>query len=445
MGVAVVWFRRDARLHDNPAWEAGSDSGRVCPVFVIDPRLSDSVSTRRRQLLLAGLAELDKSLQRHGGRLMVLNGDPIEVIPRLMERIGASSVHANADVTPFGVERDRLVSGKVDLQLWDGNYVHPPGSILTNDGDTYRVFTPFYRSWQERPIGVVGSIGSASVTDETGDGLESYELGNAGESAAMRRLEDFLQHADRYAEERDRPDLDHTSRLSIDLKYGWIGPRTVFDKVNGSSPGRLAFVRQLAWRDFYAHIMARWPESVDRPMRSEYESMAWRNDRSDIGAWKSGLTGFPIVDAGMRQLRSEGWIHNRVRMLVASFLVKDLLVDWRIGEVFLRRMLLDGDTPQNVGNWQWVAGVGTDAAPYFRVFNPVTQSKKFDPNGDYIRRWVPELQRLEDTQIHSPWTVGADELEQRGVILGNTYPEPIVDHAAARVRAIEAYEAARYS
>lgn len=446
MGVSVVWFRRDVRLADNPAWAAGTKSERTCALFVLDPDLFDVVSQRRRDLLVGGLTDLDRQLASLGGRLHVVRGDPLVVVPAVARDVGANVVHANADVTPFGTRRDRLVANRVRLELWHGNYVHGPGSILTGKGETYRVFTPFHRTWTERPVDAAHSAGDGRPMDWSGEGIPTPKSSNfvaAGESAAATRLATFAKHADGYDDARNRPDLDGTSRLSIDLKYGWISPRTAMRTVGGGSPGRDAFVRQLAWRDFYAHIMACWPQSLDAPMRGEYGSIVWLNDRSDIEAWKSGLTGYPIIDAGMRQLAAEGWIHNRVRMLVASFLVKDLLVDWRIGESYLRRHLLDGDTPQNVGNWQWVAGVGADAAPYFRVFNPETQSRKFDPAGYYIRRWVPELRKLPASLVHDPESGQVDELARYGVVLGETYPHPMVDHSMARERAIAAYEVAR--
>ncbi|MBT8214800.1 MAG: FAD-binding domain-containing protein, partial [Acidimicrobiia bacterium] len=260
---------------------------------------------------------------------------------------------------------------------------------------------------------------------------------------ALDRLEAFAAVVGDYPTTRDRPDLDATSRLSADLKFGTLSPLQIMDRIGTETDGARAFVRQLCWRDFYAAVIDAFPHTAQRAMRPEYDGIEWRNDDDDFSAWCAGRTGYPIVDAGMRQLAGEGWVHNRVRMIVASFLVKDLLVDWRWGERFFRRWLVDGDVAQNVGNWQWVAGTGVDAAPYFRVFNPVTQSKKFDPSGEYIRRWVPELAELGNAHIHAPWESGPLELAAAGITLDDTYPLPIVDHAEARERCLETYQRAR--
>ncbi len=444
MSTSLVWFRRDLRLADNPAWAEGTHAETVCPLFVIDPKLYEAVSPRRRALLAAGLRALDEELARRGGRLRIERGDPTLVVPKVAAGVGAEAVHVNAEVTPYGTARDRAVAGRVPLADHDGLYIHAPGSVLTAGGTPYRVFTPFHRAWDRREVARAPATGKALPTSEIGAGVPDEDAPPipAGPAAAMAHLDAFVDRVDRYDEDRDRPDLDATSHLSVDLKYGWIGPRQVLDAVDGDSPGRRSFVRQLAWRDFHAHLLAAHPESVNESMRPPYRSITWRDAPDEVRAWKQGMTGYPIIDAAMRQLDAEGWIHNRLRMLVASFLVKDLLIDWRVGERFLRRHLLDGDVAQNVGNWQWVAGTGTDAAPYFRIFNPVTQSRRFDPGGTYIRTWVPELALLSDRFIHAPWEADPDQLAPAGVVLGATYPEPIVDHAEARERTLQAYAAA---
>ena len=263
-----------------------------------------------------------------------------------------------------------------------------------------------------------------------------------GELAADQRLTEFLDRVDEYRDTRDLPAIDGTSALSADLRFGVLSPRHVATVVGTSTPGRAGFVRQLAWRDWYAHLMWELPHLRHQAMKPALDRIEWRNDPAEIDAWHHGRTGYPLVDAGMRQLAATGNMHNRVRMVCASFLVKDLLVDWRIGERWFRHLLIDGDVAQNVGNWQWCAGTGPDAAPYFRVFNPVTQSRKFDGAGVYLRRWVPELAALSDRQIHAPWEVAPLELAAAGVLLGETYPTPIVDHSVARDRALAAYASA---
>jgi deoxyribodipyrimidine photo-lyase len=442
--TSVVWFRRDLRLADNPAWSAGTLADRVCPLFVLDPALFDAVSDRRRALLIGGLHALDDRLRSIGGQLRVEYGDPRAVVPSVAAEVSATVVHVNAEVTPYGSRRDRAVAERIQLEEHDGVYVHPPGAVLTDAGTPYRVFTPFHRRWSELPVPAVPEPGAAVPTANPGAGIpDGTAQIAAGEDAARRRLDDFLGRVDRYDEDRDRFGIDGTSRLSIDLKYGWISATTVLTAAAGDTPGRRSFVRQLAWRDFYGHLLAFDPSLVDRPMRSEYDGLAWRDAPDDLGAWETGTTGYPIVDAAMRQLVADGWIHNRLRMLAASFLVKDLLIDWRLGERFFRRHLLDGDIAQNAGNWQWVAGTGTDAAPYFRVFNPITQSRRYDASGSYIRRWIPELAGLPDHHLHAPWEATDEQLVAAGVALGETYPAPLIDHAAARRRALDAYGAVK--
>jgi deoxyribodipyrimidine photo-lyase len=445
MSTEIVWFRRDARLHDNPAWAAGSRADSVVPLFVIDPRLFGRATELRRTYLIGGLRSLDQELSTRGGRLRVEHGDPREVIPKLATSLGVARVHVNREVSPFGVERDRAVARHVDLVVHEGTYVHPPGSVLTGAGGVFRVFTPFFKAWSNRPLPLGAQAAETDVADGVGSGLPAGADPGVGEQDALARLLQFGAQVDRYAFERDRPDIDGTSRLSVALKYGWLSPAEVVRQIGMGGDGRAAFVRQVAWRDFFGHQLSAEPESARISVRPEYRRIRWVSDAADLEAWKSGSTGYPFVDAGMRQLRAEGWMHNRVRMITASFLVKDLLVDWRLGERWFRHHLLDADVAQNVGNWQWVAGTGSDAAPYFRVFNPVRQSRRFDPEGTYIRRWVPEIAGLSARDIHAPWEMDPTMLAACGVDLGVTYPLPIIDHAAARARALETYARARDS
>ncbi len=445
MGPGIVWFRSDLRLHDNPAWSAATrDHDEVTALFVLDPIPLGHAGEARRALLYGHLAALDASLRRAGGRLRVAGGDPATVVPGIAAELGVDAVHLNVDGSPYASRRDDAVAAQVGVVVHHGRTIHPVGSITTGDGGPYRVFTPFHRAWEARPWEPWPEPGAASIAGDPGDGVPAADPPMApGEQGAADRLERFLEVVDRYDTERDLPGREGTSRLSADLHFGTISPRLAAAEAGDGSAGRRAFVRQLAWREFYASVLAAFPTTVTKALRPEFDRVVWRDDPEGLAAWQEGRTGYPIVDAGMRQLRSEGWMHNRVRMIAASFLVKDLLIDWRLGERWFRRLLIDADLAQNVGNWQWVAGTGADAAPYFRVFNPVTQSKRFDPDGEYLRRWVPELAGLSGDALHAPWRAGPLELTAAGVTLGDTYPAPIVDHATARERVIAAFEAAR--
>lgn len=443
--TGVVWFRRDLRLDNNPAWLLATERcRRVVALFVLDQRLLEKVSSIRQDLLYGHLEALNRQLVEIGGRLVVRKGDPALVIPEVVAEAGAALLYHNADYGPFAKRRDRLVAERTDASVVvsHGSLVHRPGSVLTKKGTVSRVFSPFYRRWAvlEPDLWPSGGAGEAV-------GLPSSEIPapsatpvmRPGDDGATDRLSRWLEKVDSYGDSRDLPAVDGTSGLSADLKFGTIAARTVVAAVGESTPGRASFVRQLAWRDWYAHTMNVEPRMHQRALREEFDRINWVNDADDFARWTEGRTGFPIVDAGMRQLVATGRLHNRVRMIAASFLVKDLLVDWRKGEAFFRHHLIDADPSQNVGNWQWVAGTGPDASPYFRVFNPTVQSRKFDRDGEYIRRWVPELRSLMGDSAHDPASAAPLDLLEAGVILGVHYPEPIVDHQQARRTAIEAY------
>lgn len=443
MSTGIVWFRRDLRLDDNPAWaDATRRHDHVVPLLVIEPALLGSAGPYRRNAFLQAARTLDRDLEGRGGRLHVISANPADALAKLMVEHGAEGVFANADVSRWSQRRDRAVdaaTGGAVTWSW-GTLVHPPGSVLTGKGTLSKVFTPFWRRWAKLPLPDEAKPGVATVSADPGSGVPTLEG-----SPPITATTGWDQLVERYGETRDIPAVEGTSRLSTALRFGEVSPRRLTELIGVDTAGREAFVRQLAWRDWYAHMTLDFPEISRRAVRPEYDAIQWERGpdaERDFAAWQAGTTGYPIVDAGMRELAATGWMHNRVRMLTASFLVKHLLIDWRRGERHFRHLLSDADPSQNAGNWQWVAGTGLDAAPYFRIFNPVTQSRRFDPDGTYIRRWVPELAGLDPSMIHAPWETPQLDLAAAGVVLDDTYPAPIVDHSLARERTLAAYATA---
>ena len=446
--TSVMWFRRDLRLGDNPALleaqAAGPDG--VVPLFVLDDRLWTQGASTRTAYLARLLADFSERIDG----LHVVHGDPVDEVVRVARRAGASSVHVAADFGPYGSRRDRrveeaLAKHEIALVRTGSPYAVAPGRVTKGDGTGYRVFTPYFRAWEEhgwrapapaatqvpwlRPDGRTHQIPEVAVPD-------GMTLPPLGEKAAAERWHAFLDDdvAD-YDKARDLPGDDRTSRMSVHLKWGTIHPRTMLaDLAPLRSRGSAAYARELAFREFYADVLHQRPDSAFGYYNRAFAAMEYDEPGSALEAWKAGRTGFPIVDAGMRQLRGEGWMHNRVRMIVASFLVKDLHIEWQHGARHFLELLVDADLASNQHGWQWVAGCGTDASPYFRVFNPVTQGKKFDPDGTYIRRWVPELAGVEARHVHEPWDL--DEAPAG-------YPPPIVDHAEERREALRRYDAIR--
>ena len=448
-GTGLVWFRRDLRLENNPAWAAATARHRsVVAMFVIEPPLIASAGDARRNLLIAHLRALDDELTQLGGRLVVRNGPASKAVPMAAAECEATGVYLNHDVSSYSARRDSAVAraGVSPIHGFYGLTVHEPGKVLTAKGLLSQVFTPFYRAWLTTPLTPWPEPGPGRATTMASDPLPQLDgpvLHTPGAVGAWQRLTAWLERVDDYPALRDLPAAPGTSELSSDLKFGTIAARTLLEVVGTATPGRSAFARQIAWRDWWAHTLAMHPHLGHRALKPSYDKIEWRNDAEGFDRWCRGLTGYPIVDAGMRQLAATGWMHNRVRMITASFLVKDLLVDWRLGERFFRRQLIDGDLAQNAGNWQWIAGTGPDAAPYFRIFNPVSQGIRFDPTGEYIRRWVHELAEVPADMIHQPHKADAHRREAAGIVIGTTYPAPIVDHAYARTRALDAYRRAR--
>ncbi|HET7357072.1 MAG TPA: deoxyribodipyrimidine photo-lyase [Nocardioidaceae bacterium] len=436
---AVMWFRRDLRLGDNPALAAAVHAGPVLPLFVVDPALWEPAGPARRGYLSRSLSALDADLRKRGGRLVVRHGDPAEVLPRVAGEAGAESVHVAADHGPYGRARDEQVAAalaedRIALERTGSPYAVAPGEVLTRQGTGYQVFTPFFRAWAEHgwppPVEPPGRVSWCEVA---GDPLPSasppdgLQLPDAGERAAHRAWRTFLDRVEEYDEGRDRPAVE-TSHMSVHLKWGEIHPRTLLADLSSGGPGAASYRRQLAWREFFADVLWHHPETARTYLRPGFAAMEHDEPGDAFRAWTKGRTGFPIVDAGMRQLRATGWMHNRVRMVVASFLVKDLHVEWQHGARHFMRWLVDGDLASNQHNWQWVAGCGADAAPYFRIFNPTTQARRFDPDGAYVRTWVPELRGLDASHVHEP--VRAPGGPPDG------YPAAIVDHDVERREAL---------
>ncbi|WP_344200759.1 deoxyribodipyrimidine photo-lyase [Aeromicrobium alkaliterrae] len=447
MTTSVMWFRRDLRLHDQPALreavEAGPDG--VVPLFVLDDRLWDTAGPVRRASLAAVLRDLSDRVDG----LHVVHGDPRTEVPRIARAVEASSVHVSADHGPYGARRDEAVEQalaelEVPLVRTGSAYAVSPGRVTKPDGSPYRVFTPFYRAWREHgwraPAPAVRSAPWIRPEGRThripdADGPAGLDLPALGEEAARRRWHAWVDDVADYDDIRNLPGRDETSRMSPHLKWGTIHPRTLLaDLVSRRSDGAEAYVRELAFRDFYADVLHHRPDSARGYYDRKFEKMRYDEPGDGFEAWRAGTTGFPIVDAGMRQLRGEGWMHNRVRMIVASFLVKDLHVEWQHGAAHFLDWLVDGDLASNQHGWQWTAGCGTDASPYFRVFNPTAQGAKFDPDGTYVRRWVPELRDVETRFVHEPWKAPTPPSD---------YPAPVVDHAEERRESLTRYEEIR--
>ena len=438
-GATVVWFRRDLRTADHPALlaaveEASSAGAGVAPLFVVDRALMASAGANRRSFLAGSLGDLDAHLD---GSLALRAGRPEEVVPAFAAEVGARTVFATGDTAPYGRRRDARVASALaatgaGLTLVGSAYAVSPGRVRSGSGAPYRVFTPFRRGWEAQgwsppspaPTRVRWlSAGSELTAEDIATTAESPSLPVPGLDAAHEAMEAFLAGpVDRYGDERDRPDHEGTSRLSPYLRFGTLHPRQILDRL-GDGTGARVYRSELAWREFYADVLWHHPASAWEPFLPVGDHLRWDTGpqaSERFAAWATGRTGFPLVDAGMRQLRSEGWMHNRVRMLTASFLVKDLHIDWRLGARHFLDLLVDGDLASNNHGWQWVAGTGTDAAPFHRVFNPTVQAERFDPDGSYVRAHVPEVD-------------------------GFGYPSPIVDHADERAEALRRWEEAKLS
>jgi deoxyribodipyrimidine photo-lyase len=463
--LALWWIRRDLRLSDNPALTAAlTHAPAVLPVFVLDPALLNSpyhrAAEKRLAFLFGGLRELDADLRARGSRLILRQGRPLEVLSTLVAETGADAIFAAEDFSPYARRRDALIARHLPITLVNSLTARPPSAVLKANGEPYTVFTPFSRAWKALPLPAEGDLLIAPARLNPPPALASLELPRPhtstyflpGESNARSALRSFAaEKIFAYSAGRNRLDGDGTSALSPYLRFGMISAREAVAAAHlaiASAPAAQArqsaeaWLDELIWREFYCSMLYHFPHVLRHAFRPARRSTEWANDENAFAAWREGRTGYPVVDAAMRQMAETGWMHNRVRMIVASFLVKDLLIDWRWGERWFMQHLIDGDPAANNGGWQWIAGVGTDAAPYFRVFNPVLQSRKFDPDGDFARAWIPELRRVPDDYIHEPWKMPDDVQQKTRCVIGKDYPAPIIDHAFARERVSAAYRQA---
>jgi len=469
--TAIMWFRNDLRLFDNPAVTAACDGYNLLPVYVHSPKEEGAWNSGAASnwWLHHSLESLAESLKRFNVQLILRQGAAAQSILELVAEMSASLVVFNKRYEPWAIMQQEKVTQKVsrtgvEVQSFDGNLLLPPEGVLTKEGKPFKVFTPFWRAALE----IVGDapLLEVPVLEPTEDRTTSEPLENLqllpkkdwadgiraawqpGEAGAQKQMKIFLSNGlAHYRIGRDTPGVSQVSRLSPHLHFGEISPNTIWHAIKlhshantKTSPDCETYLRELIWREFANHLLYHFPKTTDKPLREEFDQFPWSPNSKYFKAWRTGKTGYPIVDAGMRELWHTGWMHNRVRMVVASFLVKDLLIAWQNGARWFWDTLVDADLANNTLGWQWSAGCGADAAPYFRVFNPILQGEKFDPEGAYVRKWIPELNGLSNKWIHRPWCAPPLELAAAGVSLGVDYPNPIVEHAVARRRALEAFE-----
>ena len=467
--TTIVWLRQDLRTRDNPALAAAAARGRVLPVFILDDATSGRWrwGSASRWWLHHSLVALRNNL----GHLPLFSGEPRELLPAIVRKIGATAVYWNRCYEPFAIARDTELKTSlqrldVEVQSFNGSLLHEPWDVATGSGGPFKVFTPYWRASLRRPVAAPLPAPRLTIVKSAalGDRLEDWGLLPAdpnwaagweqrwtpGEDGAFARFDDFVKNGlAQYRELRDRPDLHATSRLSPHLCWGEISPRQIWarmaleaqDPTNRDDASK--FLSEIGWREFAHHLLYHFPTLPESNWRPTFDAYPWRDGSDHFTAWQRGRTGYPFVDAGMRELWQTGWMHNRVRMITASFLVKHLRIDWRRGETWFWDTLLDANLANNAAGWQWVAGSGADASPYFRIFNPIIQGQKFDPNGDYVRRWCPELARLPNAYIHAPFQAQAGTLAQAGITLGSSYCFPIVDHDQARRAALDGYDKVR--
>jgi deoxyribodipyrimidine photo-lyase len=469
----ILWFRNDLRLTDHPALNAAIKTGRpliALYIYTEDVAGQLSLGSASRWWLHHSLLSLKRSVEKLGGRLCLQRGNPLTLLPSLIAETHAEAVYFSRAYEPWARAQEndlhRQLADKIELRRFAGSLLLEPEQVQSARGLPIKVFTPFWKACLKQPhpqnilpipqdINFYQSEIASEILDEwrllpskPDWSLGFQETWEPGESNATKAMVDFVETALKdYKVGRDRPALMATSWLSAHLHFGEISPRIIWHTINRvlaeqgiAIDAAECFLRELGWREFCHHLLFHWPEITEHPFRREFEDFPWHNNPEFIKAWQQGKTGYPLVDAGMRQLWRTGWMHNRVRMVAASFLVKDLLQPWQAGAAWFWDTLVDADLANNTCGWQWVAGCGADAAPYFRIFNPTLQGVKFDPQGEYVKRWLPELALLPVKFIHEPWKAPADVLQQAGIELGKDYPYPLVEHGEARAAALEALQ-----
>ncbi len=473
----IIWFRSDLRLANHRALAAAVETGApIIALFILDDQSPGGwpLGGASRWWLHHSLMVLARDIESRGGKLILRRGVTTYELPRAVAETGASAVYFSRSYEPWAVALEQDLKRRFDadgiaVKRYGGPLLREPEDVRTKTGDVYKVYTPFWRALSAgyvppKPIAAPTTF-KAPASQPKSDSLASWhllptkpdwsggmaEVWEPGEAGAQKLLKSFLKTSLKtYTEDRNRPDKRGTSRLSPHLHFGeitpaacWAAAHKAAAEQSGADKGLETFLKEIVWREFSTTLLFYWPDLPEAPFRKDFAAFPWARDAAHLKAWQKGQTGYPIVDAGMRELWTTGYMHNRVRMVVASFLIKHLLIPWQQGEAWFWDTLVDADLANNAASWQWVAGSGADAAPYFRIFNPVTQGEKFDPDGVYVKRWVPELKKMPAGLIHAPWLAPAETLAAAGITLGKTYPAPIVDHASARARALSAYDAVK--
>ncbi|MBJ7450155.1 MAG: deoxyribodipyrimidine photo-lyase [Parachlamydiales bacterium] len=475
----IVWFRQDLRLNDQEAlWTAFQDDAIIIPLFIWSPKDEKKwpIGNASRQWLKQSLELFSDSIKSKGSRLIIRQGAVLDTILEMVDEVKADGVFWGRCYEPYNIDlstklKTALKKKNLIAESFNTRLLFEPWEIATKQGNPFQVFTPFWRTCQKmsenikKPFPEPETLNSvpSSISSESISIIQLKEKNHwkfttqrpwePGEKGAVKALEHFSKDGiNQYSEERDRPDHQGTSRISPHLHFGEISPRTIWHHLTHISKRTSntqkkdeieAYLRQVIWREFAYHLLYHFPHTVEQPLRAAFNEFGWEQEKNLLKAWKEAKTGFPIVDAGIKELLHSGWMHNRVRLIAASFLIKDLLIHWIEGARFFWENLVDADLANNTMGWQWVAGCGADAAPYFRIFNPVTQSQKFDPDGVYITSWLPELKKLPAKWIHSPWLAPLEVLKQADIELGSDYPYPIVDHDEARKKALSLFEEMR--